>query len=1188
MIKLNKTKYGHKAERINFSKIPTRLEIPNLLDIQLKSFHWLEKEGIKEIFSTFFNKENFLNQSENETYLEYISHYFGESTLTLREAREKDATFSKPLYVTIRLHNQATGERDDKEVFFGEIPMMTNKGTFLVNGSERVIVPQLVRSSGAHYYQSKKPTKIVEEYIVIPTRGSWIEYLIPEAEKNYGKAEAEKKLEKFWVKLDRTQKLLVPTFLLALGLSFEDQIDFFGHSKIYQNSYNQVPENQKSQSDTKEGKKKFTPQQNALVDTFHKIKPGEPGTPKLASLSLINIYFKKKRYDLGKVGRFKFNSKLAVWRRIEKTFLAEDIILDGKVAVKKNTFLAGKDFKKAKEALQKGANLKEIKLHNELVTHSNKTIGSEVDEMSFEKVKLQIVKIYKNEEFKENEDAKIAIVGNYQDETIHHITISDIIAAFSYLVNLNDQICQFDDADDLENRRIKHVGELIQNQFRIGLARIEKNVIEKISSSTIDIINLTAKKIINIKPLTSAIQEFFLSSQLSQFMDQTNPQSELSNKRRISSLGPGGLSRSYAGAEVRDVKPSYYGRICPIETPEGLNVGLINNLAIYSRINEYGFIETPYLIVKKKGDDYYVSNDVKYLTSGDETTAKISYVGIKTDDKGKILDDNVVVRHRGRYIIVKKSEIDYVDVSPQQVLSISSSCIPFLEHDDATRAAMGANMQRQAVPLLNPDSPIVGTGFEHIAAKYSGLSLICEGDGEVIYTDSQKIIVKEKKGKKEYSLLKFNISNQGTWINQISIVDVGDKVVKGQIIADGPSMKDGEMALGANVTVAFTTWNGYNYEDAIIISEKLVKNDAYTSVHISEFSIECRNTPLGNEEITRDLPNVSLKMKQILDEDGIVRVGTEVKQGDILVGKTSPKSGVTLTPEEKLLHAIFGEKSKNKKETSLRVPYGVRGVVQKVKILTSDKNKKLPLGISKIVKVYIAQKRKIQEGDKMAGRHGNKGVISIVLPEEDMPILPNGKPVDIILNPLGVPSRMNIGQILEIHLGMAAQKLNVKVATPAFDGCNIDEIKQMIKKADLDESGKIRLRDGKTGEHFDNPVSVGIMYMLKLSHMVDDKIHARATGPYSVITQQPLGGKAQNGGQRFGEMEVWALEAYGAAYTLREMLTIKSDDINGRSLSYQEILKGNELPSPNAPESFKVLQKELQALSLDLEYKEGE
>ena len=1182
MIKLKKTKYGHKAERIDFSKIPVRLEIPNLLDIQLKSFQWLEEEGIKEIFSTFFNKENFLNQSENETYLEYISHYFGEPTLKLSEAREKDTTFSKPLYVKVRLHNQTTGERDDKEVFFGEIPIMTNKGTFLVNGSERVIVPQLVRSSGAHYYQSKKPTKIVEEYIVIPTRGSWIEYLIPEAEKNYGKAESEKKLEKFWVKLDRTQKLLIPTFLLALGLPIKDQMDFFGHSKIFLNSFEEIPLNQKEQSE--DGKR--TPQQEALIDMFRKIKPGEPGTPKLAALSLINIYFKKKRYDLARVGRFKFNSKLAVWRRIEKTFLAEDIILNDKVVVKKNTFLNGKDYQKAKKALQDGANTKEIDLHNELVTHSNKTIGNENEEMSFEKVKVQIVKIYKNEEFKDNDDAKITIVGNYQGETISHITISDIIASFSYLVNLNDQICQFDDADDLENRRIKHVGELIQNQFRIGLSRIEKNVIEKISSSQTDVINLTAKKIINIKPLTSAIQEFFLSSQLSQFMDQTNPQSELSNKRRISSLGPGGLSRSYAGAEVRDVKPSYYGRICPIETPEGLNVGLINNLAIYSRINEYGFIETPYLVVKKKGDDYYVTNEVKYLTSGDETSSKISYVGINTNKDGKILDDNAVVRHRGRYIIVKKEEIDYVDVSPQQVLSISSSCIPFLEHDDATRAAMGANMQRQAVPLLYPDSPIVGTGFEHIAAKYSGLSLICKEDGKVIYTDSSKIIVQTKKKKKEYKLLKFNISNQGTWINQIPIVNVGDEVKKGEIIADGPSMKNGEMALGANVTVAFTTWNGYNYEDAIIISEKLVKDDVYTSVHISEFSVECRNTPLGDEEITRELPNVSLKMKQILDEDGIVRVGTEVKQGDILVGKTSPKSGVSLTPEEKLLHAIFGEKSKNKKETSLRVPYGVNGVVQKVKVLTSDKNKKLPLGINKIIKVYVAQKRKIQEGDKMAGRHGNKGVISIVLPEEDMPILPNGKPVDIILNPLGVPSRMNIGQILEIHLGMAAQKLNLKVATPAFDGCNIDEIKAMIKKAGLDESGKIKLRDGKTGEYFDNPISVGIMYILKLSHMVDDKIHARATGPYSVITQQPLGGKAQNGGQRFGEMEVWALEAYGAAYTLREMLTIKSDDINGRSLSYQEILKGNELPSPHAPESFKVLQKELQALSLDLEYKE--
>ena len=1179
---IKKTKYGKKAERVDFSRISSKLEIPNLLDIQIKSFEWFLNEGIKEIFDTFFP---ITKEDQNDTVLMYVNHKFKEGSLSLEKAMEKDASFSKPLYVNIELLNGKTGEVVNREVYFGEIPMMTPKGTFVINGAERVIVPQLVRSAGPHYYQSKKPTKIIEEYIMVPTRGSWIEFEIPETEKNAWKVEADKKPEKFWIKLDRSQKLLVPTFLLAIGLPIEKQKEFFSHSKLFVNSLNDIPEIQKDIDNTSEAQK------SALIETYHKMKPGEPGSPKLTSMQLINTYFDGKKYDLGKVGRFKFNTKLSAWRRIEGTYLAEDLKLQGKVVLKKGTFLVDKNFKKAKEYLQKGANLQEIDLHNELVTHSKQRVNdkNQNNVMSFEKVKLQVISVYKNEESKNNEKNKIIVVGNYQDETIHHITISYIIACFSYLVNIKDRICSLDNVDDLENRRIKHVGELVQNQFRSGLARIEKNVIEKISSTNIDFINMTAKKIININPLTSAINEFFLTSQLSQFMDQTNPQSELSNKRRISSLGPGGLSRSYAGAEIRDVKPTYYGRICPIETPEGLNVGLINNLAIYSKINQYGFIETPYFVVSEKNGEYYVTNKVKYLTAGLESEAKIAYAGIKIDDKGKILENSVVARHKGTYTIAKKEEIDYIDVSPQQILSIASACIPFLEHDDATRAAMGANMQRQAVPLLFPKSPIVGTGLEHIAAKFSGLALICKEDGEVIYTDSRKIIVQGKKHKKEYKLLKFKISNQGTLINQTTIVQVGDKVEKGDIIADGPSMEKGELALGANVTVAFTTWNGYNYEDAIIISERLVKDDVYTSIHISEYKIDSRTTPQGDEEITRDLPNVSLKQKQHLDEDGIIRVGTEVKQGDILVGKTSPKIGSLTSPEEKLLHAIFGEKSKNKKESSLRVPHGVSGIVQKVKILTSDKNKKLPLGINKTIKVYIAQKRKIQEGDKMAGRHGNKGVISIVLPEEDMPILPNGKPVDILLNPLGVPSRMNIGQILEIHLGMAAKESQFKVATPAFDGCSIKELQELMKDAGLNEGGKVNLRDGRSGEFFDKPISIGIMYILKLSHMVDDKIHARATGPYSVITQQPLGGKAQNGGQRFGEMEVWALEAYGAAYTLREMLTIKSDDILGRSKTYQHILKGEHLSQPNLPESFLVLQKELQALSLSLEYNtEGE
>ncbi len=1181
-MKLQTTKYGKKAQRVNFGKIKSKINVPNLLDIQIKSFEWLMQEGINDIFEATFP---IIKQAAETTKLEYLGCEFREEKHTLAEVRQKSLTYSKPLFAKIRLQNGKTGEIKDADVFFGDFPVMTDKGTFLINGSERVIVSQLVRSSGVHYYTKRKPTTIEEEYIVIATRGSWIEYVITnKAPVVYKENRAQvvmtrqqKETEKYYVKLDRTKRLAVPTLLLGLGISVEDQINLFGHSKIFRDTLTAVPKVQKANKDFVEAKT------NALYDIYSKIKPGEPATIKGVVNLLKSKFFDDSRYDLASAGRYKFNSKLAVWKRLANTILAEDIKDEkGKVLVKKGTLLEGKSFQKAKEALSEGANTVIYQPNEQLNTTDGEVISAKSMKLNHEEIKLQIVSVLPNEDAKES----VKVIGNWQDETKKHITISDIIASFSYLVNLKeDELAKFDDVDNLANRRIKHVGELVQNQFRIGLTRIQKNVLEKITS--VDAEKMTPKNLINIKPLTSSIREFFLSSQLSQFMDQTNPQSELSNKRRISALGPGGLSRNFAGTDVRDVNSSHYGRICPIETPEGPNVGLINNLALYASVNQHGFIETPYAKVKKQGKKFVITKEIVYLSAEEETDYIIGGVNIKTNDKNEIIDKEVVARFNGENIMAKVEDVKFVDVSAQQILSIASSCIPFLEHDDATRAAMGANMQRQAVPLLKPSSPIVGTGLEHIAAKYSGAALTAKESGKVKYVDSTKIVIKTAKEDTEYILENFAISNQGTIIHHKPIVSNGEKVAAGQIIADGPSMQNGELALGANVKVAFTTWNGYNYEDAIIISERLVKDDVYTSIHISEYILECRTTPQGEEEITSELPNVAAKAKKFLDERGIITVGSSVKQGDILVGKVSPKAQVNTSPEEKLIRAIFGDKSKNIKETSLRVPHGAEGVVQSVKVFTNN-DIKLPPGVNQIVKVYIAQKRKIQEGDKMAGRHGNKGVISIVLPEEDMPIMQNGEPIDILLNPLGVPSRMNIGQVLEIHLGIAAEKLGVKVATPGFDGCSLDELASMMKKAGIAEHGKFELRDGRTGEKFDKLISVGIMYMLKLSHMVDDKMHSRSTGPYSIITQQPLGGKAQKGGQRFGEMEVWALEAYGAAYTLQELLTVKSDDISGRSETYNSILYNRELPEAGVPESFGVLQKELQALSLNLEVKTKE
>ena len=1141
----NVTQAKSRINRRNYSRISGSLELPNLVEIQTNSYEWFKNEGIKEVFNDVYPISNF-----NETLtLEFVDCRFDEPKYSVDEAKDRDANYSAPIRATLRLVNNGTGEIKENEVFMGDFPLMTDAGTFIINGAERVIVSQLVRSPGAYFADAMdKSGKTVFTGSMIPSRGTWLEF----------ENDAKDILN---VRIDRTRKIPGTILLRALGLSSdEDIIEVLGDHEFIRNT---LAKDTTHNTD------------EALIEIYNKLRPGEPATLEGANTLLYTRFFDAKRYDLARAGRFKLGKKLSLLDRITNRVLAQDVIdIDGNVVMKEGTLLTKDKVDLLAPVFQAGAHTMDIKTNDFLKSHG----------------RIQVLEVYVDE----TKSKKMRVVGTDLSLDCKYITISDMIAAYSYMLNLVDiydsldlasddrvnlmsRLGLLDDIDHLGNRRVRSVGELIQNQFRIGLSRMERVVKERMSLSEID--SVTPQSLTNIRPLTAAMKEFFSSSQLSQFMDQINPLAELTNKRRLSALGPGGLSRDRAGYEVRDVHASHYGRICPIETPEGPNIGLISTLASYAKINKYGFIETPY---RKVNHSVIDENDVRYLTADEEKNYVIAQAKVQHDENGKILDEQVIARHLGENIMAKPEEIDFIDISPKQIVSVATSCIPFLENDDATRALMGANMQRQAVPLLNPHTPLVGTGMEYQAARDSGAAVVAKKDGIVTYVDAKKIIVEEDTGPHKYRLTKFAISNAGTCINHRPIVKAGDKVVKGEILADGPSMEQGELALGQNVLVGFMTWNGYNYEDAVIMSERLVKEDVYTSIHIEEYSIECRDTKLGPEEITRDIPNVGEDARKNLNSEGIIMIGAEVKEGDILVGKVTPKGQAELSAEEKLLLAIFGEKSREVKDNSLRVPHGGAGIVHDIKIFSRKNGDELQPGVNKVVKVYIVQKRKISEGDKMAGRHGNKGVISKILPIEDMPHLEDGTILDIMLNPLGVPSRMNIGQVLELHLGYAARELGMYFATPAFDGINSKDLENIMKEAGMSVDGKQPVISGMTGEYFDSNISVGVMYMIKLAHMVDDKLHARSVGPYSLVTQQPLGGKAQNGGQRFGEMEVWALEAYGAAYTLREILTVKSDDVVGRVKTYEAIVKGQKLPEPGLPESFRVLTKELQALALDI------
>ena len=1119
-------KFGDYRERRSYAKTKNAIELENLLEIQKKSYNWFIDEGIKEVFEDIFPVESFTGN----LMLEFGDYSFDEPRYSIKGCKERYATYAAPLKVDARLFNQETGEVKEQSIYLGDMPIMTEGGTFIINGAERVIVSQLVRSPSVYFGREiDKNGRLVITSQIIPNRGTWLEYELDARDVIY-------------VRIDRTRKVPITTLLRAIGLSSdEDIISLFG-----ENDYLDRTIAKDANKNTDE----------SLIDIHSKLRPGEPSTLDSAKNQLVTRFFDAFRYDLAKVGRYKFNRKLNIIDRLYGWKLAETIKDGNKVIAEEGTIITKEVMETLKPILEKGYGMQEVLINNELDTYN----------------KVQIIKVYSNV----NPEKVIKIIGNDPTTDIRRLTISDIYASVSYYLNLLEGIGNFDEIDHLSNRRVRQVGELLQNQFKIGISRIERVIRDRMSTQ--EITEVTPKSLINIRPLTAAIKEFFGSSQLSQFMDQTNPVAELTNKRRLSSLGPGGLSRDRAGMEVRDVNPSHYGRLCPIESPEGPNIGLITSLASYARVNEYGFIMTPY----RKVENRILTDEIRYMTADEELEYYISQAAVKVDDNNKIVPDRVPVRYRSDNIIVETEKVDYIDVSPQQVVSVATQGIPFLEHDDGKRALMGANMQRQAIPLLTAEAPLVGTGVEAIAARDSGAVVIAKADGVVDYVDAKKILVKTVGGMDTYYLNGYERSNAGTCYHQVPIVRLNDKVKKGMVIADGPSTEKGEMALGKNVTVAFMNFDGYNYEDAIILNERLVKDDVYTSIHIEDYQIECRDTKLGPEEFTRDIPNVSEEARKNLDENGIIRIGTEVKDDDILVGKVTPKGMAELTSEEKLLHAIFGEKTREVRDTSLRVPHGGEGIVHDVKIFTKEDTDELPAGVSKIVRVYIAQKRKIRVGDKMAGRHGNKGVISLVLPEEDMPYLADGRPVDILLNPLGVPSRMNIGQILEMHLGMAAKSLGIHVATPVFDGATRDEIIDALKEAGLDEDGKAVLYDGRTGEAFDNRISVGVMYMIKLHHMVDDKLHARSTGPYSLVTQQPLGGKAQFGGQRFGEMEVWALYAYGAAHVLQEMMTIKSDDVVGRVKVYEALVKGTPIPKSGIPESFRVLVKEFQALGLDM------
>ena len=1119
-------KFGDHRERRNFSQLKNKFELNNLLEVQTESFKEFLDKGIKEVFEDISPVESFSGS---------LSLEFGDYTLekpryTVQEAKQRRVTYAAPLKVKARLFINETGEVKEQEVFLGDIPLMTDNASFIVNGVERVINCQLVRSPSVYFKREidKNGRNIITNE-VIPTKGTWLEYEMDA--RNI-----------FYVRIDRTRKVPITTFLRALGLSSdEDILKVFGEDEYLINTIEKD-----STKNTDE----------ALIEIYEKLRPGEPATLDSSKNQLITRFFDKFRYDLAKVGRYKFNRKLNVVDRLLNNKLAQDIKVDGKVVAKKGDVVTKELLETLKPIFEGGYGVKEVKINEDL------------DEYN----KIQEVLVYAND----GSNKVLKVIGNDQSIDTKRLTISDIYASVSYFLNLHYGVGNIDEIDHLANRRVRQGGELIQNQFKVGVARMERVIRERMTTQDID--TVTPKTLINIRPVTAALKEFFGSSQLSKFMDQINPLAELYDKRKLSALGPGGLSRDRAGMEVRDVNSSHYGRICPVETPEGQNIGLITSLAGYAKLNEYGFIMTPYRKVKNGK----LTDEIVYMTADEEENYYICPATIKVNSKNEIEENEVPVRFNRDNMVVTKDKVDYSDVSPSQIVSITTSMIPFLEHDDANRALMGANMQRQAVPLLKTEAPIVGTGVEYYAAKDSGVVLKSKIDGVVDYVDSKKIIIKNSKEKEEYDLISYERSNAETCYTQKPIVRKGDEVKVGTIIADGPSTNQGEISLGKNLTVAFMTYNGYNYEDAVILNERMVKDDVLTSVHIEMLEVEARDTKLGPEEFTRDIPNVSEEARKNLDENGIIRIGTEVKENDILVGKITPKGVQELTSEEKLLHAIFGEKTREVRDTSLRVPHGSSGIVHDVQIFTKENSEEIPAGVIKIIRIYLIKKRKMQVGDKMSGRHGNKGVVSLVLPEEDMPYLPDGRTVDVILNPLGVPSRMNLGQILEVHLGMAAKTLGVHIATPVFDSATEQDVRDMTKEAGLDPDFKTWLYDGRTGEKFDKRVNVGVMYMIKLNHMVDDKMHARSTGPYSLVTQQPLGGKAQFGGQRFGEMEVWALYAYGAAHILQEVLTIKSDDVLGRVKVYEQLVKGKPVDQAGVPESFRVLIKEFQALGLDI------
>ena len=1148
--------------RMSFGKIKEVMEMPNLIEVQKDSYRWFLETGLKEAFRDIAD----ITDYTGNWVLKFVDYRMDDKPkYSIRECKERDASYSAPMRVKARLLNKETGVVKESEVYMGDFPIMTDSGTFIINGAERAIVSQLVRSPGVYYDMTHDKTGIeLYSNTVIPNRGAWLEY---ETDVN----------DLFYVRIDKNRKIFITTFIRALGLSSNTDIrEFFGYDPRLEATL----ERDETQNT-----------EEALMEVFKKLRPGEPATLETAQTHLDNLFFDPYRYDISRVGRYKYNKKLSLFDRIVGATLSQSVIapLTGELLAEEGEVVSKE---KATEIEQAGVNVVFVKVDDdkEIKVISNGMVDikpyfpqfteKQLDEIGInEKVSFSALKEILEADV-EDDNALLGLLKERCDDLIpKHITIDDIFSSINYVNSIAFGIGKTDDIDHLGNRRIRSVGELLQNQFRIGLARMERVVRERMTlQAQEDDDKITPQTLINIRPVLMAIKEFFGSSPLSQFMDQTNPLAELTHKRRLSALGPGGLSRDRAGFEVRDVHYSHYGRMCPIETPEGPNIGLISYLATFAKINKYGFIEAPY----RRVVDGKVLDEVVYMTADQEDEFIVAQANEPLDEDGRFMRRKVMARYRDEFHEIDNSKVSFMDVSPKMLVSVATAMIPFLENDDANRALMGSNMQRQAVPLLRTEAPIVGTGMEYKAAVDSGTVVLCKKDGVVVHVNADYVEIQTADGIDRYNLTKFMRSNQGTCINQKPIVDLGQQVKAGDVIADGPATDHGEISLGKNALIGFMTWEGYNYEDAVLINEKLVRDDVYTSIHIEEFEIEARDTKLGPEEITRDIPNVGDDALKDLDERGIIRVGAEVRSGDILVGKVTPKGETELTPEERLLRAIFGEKAKEVRDTSLRVPHGEYGIIVNVEVFTRENSDELSPGVNKVVRCYIAQKRKLSVGDKMAGRHGNKGVVSRILPQEDMPFLEDGTPLDIVLNPLGVPSRMNIGQVLEVNLGFAAKHLGWRVMTPVFDGAHESDIKEMFKDLGIPEDGKSILTDGRTGRKFDNPVTVGIMYYLKLLHLVDDKIHARSTGPYSLVTQQPLGGKAQFGGQRFGEMEVWALEAYGAAYTLQEILTVKSDDVVGRVKTYEAIVKGNNVPQSGIPESFKVLVKELQSLGLDV------